>query len=84
MKDLAFIIVLALAAMLLVLLTLMQAASQTLKAALCLSLIMGLLVSFIVAMIAYTADETLESEAMYKIMLISQAASGLVSVMLSL
>ena len=84
MKDLAFVIVLLLALLLLIFLTMLQAASRSLKVALLLSLFMGLVCSFLVAMVAYTVDETLPADAMYKIMLISQVAAGLVSVMLSL
>ena len=45
---------------------------------------MGLVCSFLVAMVAYTVDENLEFDAIYKIMLVSQIAAGLVSSMLSL
>ena len=84
MKDLAFVIVLLLSLLLLIFLTLLQAASRSLKVALLLSLLMGLVCSFVVAMIAYTVDDTLPADAMYKIMFISQLGAGLVSVMLSL
>ena len=84
MKDVAFVIVLVLAAIVLAVLTLMQAASKSLKVALFLSLFMGLMLSFLVAMIAFTVDENLDSDAMYKIMLISQLASGFVSWMMML
>lgn len=79
MKDVAFVIVLVLAGIILAVLTLMQAASKSLKVALFLSLLMGLMLSFLVAMIAFTVDEDLDSDAMYKIMLISQLASGISS-----
>ena len=84
MKDLAFAIVIVLAGILLAFLTLLQAASRSLKTALVLSIAMGLICSFIVAMIAFTVDDTLHFDALYKIMLISQVASGLVSVMLTM
>ena len=71
MKDLAFVIVLVLAGLLLAFLTLLQSASRSLKAALCLSIAMGLICSFMIAMIAYTVDDTLGFDAMYKILLIS-------------
>ena len=45
---------------------------------------MGLVCSFLVAMVAYEADDTLSSDAMYKILLISQVASGLVSVLFTM
>lgn len=71
MKDLAFVIVLVLAGILLVFLSLLQTASRSLKSALFLSIAMGLTCSFIVSMIAFTVDETLTFDAMYKIILIS-------------
>ena len=45
---------------------------------------MGLVCSFIVAMVAYEVDDSLTSDAMYKILLISQVAAGLVSVMFTM
>ena len=71
MKDLALVIVLVLASLLLVFLTLLQTASRSLKAALFLSIAMGLCCSFIVAMIAFTLDDTLNFDVIYKILLIS-------------
>ena len=84
MKDLAFVIVIVLSVLILVLLTLMQAASQSLKVALVLSIFMGIMSSFIAAMIAFTVDDNLPSDFIYKIMFICQAASGLISIMLYL
>ena len=84
MKDLAFIMVLVMAGLVLVFLTMLQAASRTLKVALFLSLSMGLVCSFLVAMIAYEVDDTLEADAMYKIMMISQLCAGMTSIMLSM
>ena len=71
MKDIAFVIVLVLAGLMLAFLTLLQTASQSLKVALFLSVSMGLTCSFAVAMIAFTVDESLNFDAIYKIMLIS-------------
>ena len=71
MKDLAFAIVIVLAGLLLAFLTLLQAASRSLKTALVLSIAMGLTCSFIVAMIAFTVDDTMQFDSLYKIMLIS-------------
>ena len=71
MKDLAFAIVIVLAGLLLAFLTLLQAASRSLKTALVLSIAMGLICSFIVAMIAFTVDDTMQFDSLYKIMLIS-------------
>ena len=45
---------------------------------------MGLVCSFIVAMVAFTVDETLNADALYKIMFISQLAAGLVSVLMTM
>lgn len=84
MKELAFVMVLVMAGMLLMFLTLLQAASQSLKAALILSVLMGLVCSFIVAMIAFEFDETLHADALYKILFISQLASGMVSVVMTM
>jgi len=84
MKDVAFVIVIVLAGLLLLFLTLLQAASSSLKVALFLSVCMGLVCSFITSMIAFTVDETLNSDALYKIMFISQLAAGLVTVMLTM
>ena len=84
MKDLAFVIVILLSVFILVLLTLMQAASQSLKVALVLSILMGVMSSFITAMIAFTVDDTLPTDTMYKIMFICQVASGAISTMLFL
>ena len=82
MKDVAFVIVLVLAGSLLIFLTLLQAASSSLKVALFVSVAMGLVSSFLVSMIAFTVDETLEVDALYKIMFLSQLASCLISSML--
>ena len=79
MKDVAFVIVLFLAGIILAVLTLVQAASNSLKVALFLSLLMGLMLSFLVAMITFTVDEDLDSDVMYKVILISQLASGFIS-----
>ena len=84
MKDLAFILVLVLAGLLLLFLTTLQAASKSLKLGLILSIVMGAILSFIMAMIGFTMDSTLEFDAIYKIMLLSQLASAMFSVMLQI
>ena len=84
MKDLAFILVLVLAGLLLLFLTTLQAASKSLKLGLILSIVMGAILSFIMAMIGFTMDPTLEFDAIYKIMLLSQLASAMFSVMLQI
>ena len=45
---------------------------------------MGLVCSFIASMVAFEIDPTLNSDALYKIMFISQLAAGLTSVMLTM
>ena len=84
MKDIAFIIVLVLAGLLLLFLSSLQAASKSLKLGLIFSILMGGVLSFIVAMVAFTVDTTLEFDAIYKIMLLSQLASAMFSVMLQM
>ena len=84
MKDLAFGIVLVLAGLLLLLFTMIQAASKTLKLALIISVIMGLISSFIAAMVCFELDPDLPFDAIYKMMFFSQLASGVVSIMLTL
>ena len=68
MKDVSFGIVLILSGLLLLLMILLQAASRSLKVVLILSVLMGVVSSFMVAMVAFTIDESLEAEAIYKIM----------------
>ena len=68
MKDVSFGIVLILSGLLLLLMILLQAASRSLKVVLILSVLMGVVSSFMVAMVAFTIDESLEADAIYKIM----------------
>lgn len=45
---------------------------------------MGLVCSFLVAMVAYEVDDSLEADAMYKIMMISQLGAAITSTMINL
>ena len=84
MKDIAFIILLVLAGLVLLFLTMLQAATKSLKLGLIFRILMGVMLSFIMAMIGFTMDSTLEFDAIYKIMLLSQLASAMFSVMLQM
>ena len=47
------------------------------------SILMGTLASFLVSMIAFEIDNTLDSDALYKIMFFSQLATAMLSMLLA-
>ena len=83
MKDLAYIIVLSIATIFLILLSMLQAASKSLKFTIINSVLISFLASFAVAMISFEVYQTLDSNFLYKIMFFCQLGTALLSLWIS-
>lgn len=83
MYNLAFSVALLMCGLILLFLTVLQAAKPALKVALFLSICIGLVGSVMVAIIAFEVDKNLNIDAIYKIMFISQLAASMLSIFLS-